>query len=381
MPGRTRTTLQTIHRGRMCEVSQPTCPIGNTMLDIGYSTVSDIVDEGDNKPFSVSRFELVGGQGGRINRSRADSGLYYLNEYVADYLVTKANFSHLGVSGMPSDSAVAAKAAARTNPSRPYVDLPVAIAELGDIVRLVRDTGASAIEKAAGANIKYQFGVLPLAGDIAKLIDFQFAFKKRMGELERLAGPRGLRRTVEEGGYSAHDSYTATGQSVGILLELRIHRFTRRRRKVHIRWKPDYVIPNRHSVQRHMSTLLWRTMLGFRNRASTWDHAASLWQAIPWSWLVDWFGNVGDYLNAQRNVIPASIESINLIDHRWTEFRIRANNLSQVKYFSPCQIVLEDKVRRAITFSSPVGLLPILSGRQVGILTSLSVLRGRRRVF
>jgi hypothetical protein len=300
--------------------------------------------------------------------------------YIADYLMQEGSWTHFPPPGMLSNLAYAAKLAARTNPSRPYVDVPVAILELGDITKLVRDSGRNFIQRAGGANLKYQFGIAPLASDLAKLTQFRRAFVKRKAEIERLAGPKGLRRTVDLGAGAHGGTDTRDFQTnLALVTNRRRNWLTRENVRGHIRWKaaPEFSNLNRASLDsQSMERLIQRTMLGITRYGGD---LSTLWELLPWSWLVDWGTTVGDYLAAKRNIIPAQLHDIRIMRHlhsEWTWNReVYATNPEG--YMTPGYRNLITKNRSPSLPVVPTAHFPFLSGKQVGILSSLAVTRMR----
>jgi len=46
---------------------------------------------------------------------------------------------------------------------------------------------------------------------------------------------------------------------------------------------------------------------------------STMWQIMPWSWMADWFGNFGDYIDGQRNSIGARLTLCLLMETVETE--------------------------------------------------------------
>lgn len=337
---------------------------GGTFQNFSVIT-DDVVGPLDNQVFSSARWNKMGGV---INKPHSGvgfgSGFW---DYYADYQVSSTP-GHI-TTDAPTNSTAAVSGVARSNPSRPYVDLVVDLLELGDITKLLRDSGRSLIRKMAGANIKYEFGIKPLASDIAKLLLFQHEFNKRMKEIDKLAGPRGLRRTITIGTYSNSVTNNVTVQSAGTFINVPLTYRTSEEVKVHCRWKA-VAIPGNLRAQEVMQMQVKRALLGLTIDFST------VWELIPWSWLIDWMTNVGQYLAANRNIIPASLESVKVLRHRRSTTTSPSVNSGGVT-MTPFNNTAEHK-SRANAVLIPTAHFPLLNGTQVGILASLSVLRGRR---
>jgi hypothetical protein len=210
MPGRSRTRRFYKFHGTGGNTDD-SVPLGGDMIVAQRQTCNDVTGAGDNNTFDTYNYWY---EGALINRPRSQFGNHFEN-YVADIHLYEGSWTHFHPPGLLSNIAYATQLAARTNPSRPYVDIPVNLAELGDIVKLIRNRGRGIITDAyeltrtnrrvrhvrntARTNLLYQFGIAPLVSDMAKLTQFRREFLNRKKEIERLAGPRGLRRTVALG--------------------------------------------------------------------------------------------------------------------------------------------------------------------------------------
>jgi hypothetical protein len=106
---------------------------------------------------------------------------------------------------------------------------------------------------------------------------------------------------------------------------------------------------------------------------------STVWEALPWSWLIDWGTTVGDYLKAKRNIIPAVLQDVRIMRHvrsEWTWSRVVYATNPEGSMSSGFR-VLETKSRSPSTPVAPTAHFPFLSGKQVGILSSLAVTRMR----
>lgn len=105
---------------------------------------------------------------------------------------------------------------------------------------------------------------------------------------------------------------------------------------------------------------------------------SSAWQLIPWSWLINWGISIGDWFKANRNIIPAELDSLTLLKHTRSEYTGDAQGGPNLGGFgaawslSPWQYLVEDKQRIRVT-PIPVAHFPFLSGNQMGILGSLAI--------
>jgi hypothetical protein len=352
-------------------------------------TMTDNVSPGDMHSFSVERSEFVSSSpvfnakklGGTyppgtawceakdwpFTLGRLDSSTYNVNS------------SHLSVS-QASDSVLTTKLIARTNPSRSVVDMPIFLAELREIPQLINIAGKTILRTTAKANLSYQFGWKPLIGDLMSLLNFHDIAHSRYLEIKELYSG-GLRRTIKLESDS-NSSTTAPNTllanfSTDVTIRLAtVNRTTRYNAWGHARWKPTSVPPRGDQAMRNQAM---RAVLGLTIDPQT------FWELIPFSWLADYFGTIGDYLQASRNIIPAVCTNTAIMRDRVTDSRwnIQCNNGAS----PPARMVIlssEAKhVRRTNRSRTPTSPTPSieadlswLTPRQWGILLSLFILRG-----
>jgi hypothetical protein len=264
---------------------------------------------------------------------------------------------------------MAVEAIARTNPSRPYVDIPVALAELAEIPLLIKNIGQRLYGGLAEANIRWQFGIKPLIGDLANLLKFRKAYEHRRKEVERLASDKGYRRTVKVGSWDDYSpKYIGVVQSNQFYCESWITRQTTYKGSAHVRWRADdSLIPILRNEDR-LVRLVEDALLGLTIDSST------VWEALPWTWLIDWCGTIGKYFSSQRNIIPAVLEGLWLTrshDHYWF---IHGGKLDAFT-LTPGFYESSTLVRSKVTNLFPTAHFPFLNGTQAGILASLAVMR------
>lgn len=345
--------------------------------DWGYKVnyLKDTTDEVaiyDNAQFSSS-YKLR--EGGRLNRPYTDWANVWWQDFLADAFRYDniASMGHLGLSGVPPLTDLAVKAAARTSPSRPYIDVPVEALQLGDLLRAAYHFGEPIVRQIAKGNLHLQFNVLPIIEDVKKILDFSDQVERRIKELERLRGPKGLRRTIPLGGlgeFSADSTWSQAVQTQDAYIVVGAKGHTVQQFGAHVRWKPtmdlSYLQPGR------MRLLARNAVLG-----ETFD-LASIWQLIPWTWLIDWCVSIGDYFKANRNIIPAELDSLTITRHTRSEYNWDGTGGPNLGGYgaawslTAARYVREDKERIPVSLI-PTAHFPFLSGNQLGILGSLAI--------
>jgi hypothetical protein len=203
----------------------------------------------------------------------------------------------------------------RTNPSRPdYVpltllqDLYDIPRQLKDVGRLIRTKSHKLTPKEAGNQyLGYQFGWKPLIEDVKNLLDLQKHIHDRVGELNRLYDDSGLKRRLHLGRWAAddeqHNIFVESG--FGFLsVSVNIYYHTVIERWGTVRWKP---ISPPHYRPSDADTIAQakRLVLGLSIEAIQ----KGGWDLIPWTGIVDWFTNIGDYALANSNTVPAFASS------------------------------------------------------------------------
>jgi hypothetical protein len=242
-----------------------------------------------------------------------------------------------------------------TNPSRSVVDVPVFIGELGDLPRLVKIIGDSAIKTVARGNLAFWFGWKPLISDIMKMMNFSDAAMQRYKELKAFYDS-GLSRTRDLDSFSAMSTHgTHVFESNGALyVAATKHSHTTQRIWGHCKWKPTTLPPK---TDQDMINLARRAALGLTIDPST------AWELIPFSWMIDWFSSVGSFLKAQRNIVPAEAYDISIMRQtttRWTFSNWQFPPGAPVRQGG---VTSESKIRRPAS-ASISSHLPYLSGRQ-----------------
>jgi len=330
----------------------------------------EVVAPGDCNAFLVSHWNAGDPAGGRINRgTRGQWNPAWLENAKLQCFNDPDTWPftlHQSFDGDKGDGAYATETAARTNPSRPYVDVPAELLQLGDITHLLKNAGETLIQKLAGNYIKYQFGIAPLVGDLYKLTNFHEQVVRRVVELQKLRKAKGLRRTITLANFSWQDaSNVIMHQTSDYFYQGVVEQRAQCIVKGHARWIPTMDL-SQYS-QPELAALAKKSVLGL-----TVDFA-TLWEAVPWSWLIDYGTQVGNFLKAYRNIVPASLEKLCVSRQIHQTYTHKSTNEPEVSGFS---------VERYYGYRNPWGVtptahFPFLSGEQMGILSSLAITRAR----
>lgn len=195
-----------------------------------------------------------------------------------------------------ANALIAARVVANTHPFAPYFSVPVAIKEMVELGTLFKLAAKSFAEFTGNAYLNYRFGYVQFVRDVRDLAGIMKHLEKRIRDFN-------------------------------FILE---HGYTRKRVKIGVTGggsnSPDSVLHSTYSViirgdfQQEWTMETWATIvwgvngkkllptdqLALFNEAVRYAldvkdiDAATLWQLIPFSWLVDYFLNVGDILQSQH---------------------------------------------------------------------------------
>jgi hypothetical protein len=182
-------------------------------------------------------------------------------------------------------------------PDTTYVNYAESILELRETVNLVRYAGRTLLAKSGSAYLASEFGWKPILRDLIKLVDLAAAIKKRIDFLKRNEGVPISRKRVLY-------NYTENLSNLGS-----------------VDFGPAY--PNNIVVADEGSNGIYGYLEAkavYHSRLSYalpgiddewWDYKAftilsglrfglnTAWELIPFSWLIDWFSNVGDFVETQ----------------------------------------------------------------------------------
>jgi hypothetical protein len=273
---------------------------------------------------------------------------------------------------VPTNKSVA-NLLADTNPARPSVDLPVSILELRDLPRLFKIAGDTFLKKGASSYLNYQFGWKPFLNDLKGILDFHTVVDRRVRQLSALYNKGGSRHRADNG-TAFSESTASDGSWQGNPLFL--HRTSSGTAWITVRWIPVRDLRNNIPAKDELYEKAFRAAFGLNLNIAT------VWEALPWSWLIDWFSDVGDYLSVYHNnvdFVPGPCyqmvqqelyagkgpKSLPATSSSWPLLKV--DNLS-----TRTRVI---KTRTIVTPSPITGSVPFMTPRQLGILGSLAVLR------
>jgi hypothetical protein len=317
-----------------------------------------------------------------LNGTRSQSGIIYvstdlpLNPVPYDYMRRPWLYGSFERTAIPG---LAAMAVANANPNRPDIDLPVSILELRELPSLLRDASgimAGAMTPAKGsakANLALQFGLLPIANDVATLFDFAKKVNAREKYLRELSsGKKRIKRNlaVEEWDHAVNDLLAFHTNADNFVSSNKVHIRGKMKRRYWYTMRASLldVLP-----EREIRSLAPQLVLG-TNTIS----ASQLWNLVPWTWLIDWFTTTGDLLAAYRGGLKWQWSNLNIMyqtDYYMTAlFPNPRSGFTYTPQNPNSHATRKIRVQPAV-LTYPQWRIPYLTGRQMSILSSLAILR------
>jgi len=119
--------------------------------------------------------------------------------------------------------------------------------------------------------------------------------------------------------------------------------------------------------------------IGKMARNDFWADSSELWQLMPWSWLIDWFSNTGEFLDAHRNSVPAEPSLVNVMTTiRSVDKLVRIPGPLDNPLISGGNATYTTTTKaRGQSGAVLTADIPHLSGRQLSILGALGLQRLR----
>jgi hypothetical protein len=266
---------------------------------------------------------------------------------------------------------------AKTNPSRPHVNVPAAIAELRDLPQLVKGWHSHRLADLANANLQWRFGLGPMISDFHKLCDFVRSANKRMRQLKKLRDGQTLRERCFLGADETHVDHGMTLiHSQGDLLYANARTITSYEMWGSAEWKLLDTSKLHVMDEAQMKILAGHLTTGF----TSYGAIETAWELLPWTWLIDWYSNMGDIIAASNNSVGCTWGRLNVMRHSKSlriydkESLVKPDWITLDGWFT---VFAERKERFPVYPFVPFPLprLPTLTDGQWSILLSLACLR------
>lgn len=338
---------------------------------------------------------------GAINASYANPATVpsYGYQYVYSVLDYSMAANWSDVSGCPAPEGanwnyLKTEALLRLNPFRPAVDLRLFVFEFKDFPRMLRGLG-QLIQirnpnhykwyKRAGLTpqlldlpehvLSYNFGWEPLLNDLSTMIDLADAINKRWLHIQKM----------KEGKRFGGKLPSSESSSTGSLVTYAQVRYFPITKKVKRAWYTARYAAQPPAFYHDESSKIQsiRTLLGLRRDEII--SSSTLWNMIPWTWLIDYFLNMGTYFEATRGYAKFTVARLNVMESTI------ATTTPDVQYVHPSYtfepFVLKTVTKRRQTYVYPTAALawkPFLTDHHrtlIGTLVLASILRSDRSGF
>lgn len=206
-----------------------------------------------------------------------------------------------------------AKLLAETNPFRYEVSIPIMISELTEAASLLMFNASSLFSLVGSGYLNWIFGIKPMMQDVKAMVNITRSIESRIREFNSLIKEGGLRRKITL--QKNHRSFTSPGgsawSSYGISMSFS-HVNTSASTHVYgsVRWRP-----------KRGKEIDIAQLVAFNEAAKVVldlqaPDPSTIWEVIPFSWLVDYFVNIGPTLQALERSDLVEPYDICIMRHR-----------------------------------------------------------------
>lgn len=363
--------------------------IGSTVDDIsGTTTFSEVEtlwkrtqdqwqkkvrEDGSLPPSPLTIHEIDLSRKGTITGKTGRWSMY--NRPITSVLMSPSSSYWAGLEG--TDAELVSQLLADTNPFRPEVSVPILVAELSEAASLLHVDFKNLATAVGSSYLTAKFGYETLISDVKKLASITSTIESRVKEFNSLVEKGGLRRQkrLSGGAGEQKDGEITVHSSLATIVKAERTSYHQTKVWGSVRWRPKRkeLIP---IIKLQAFNEAVRQVLDIEAL-----DGATIWEAIPFSWLIDYFATVGNTLKA--------IEGSDLVEpYDICIMRTRVTTTTH----TPTQFPPNFKVTKGVEIrrlklrnvygsstSEMLGFSFLLSGSQATtILALLAVLRGRR---
>lgn len=228
----------------------------------------------------------------------------------------------------PDDGYLKTATLAKTNPNLAAMSVPNSLYELRELPSLIKQYGQEALnvisknislKSLANLNLMASFGVAPMVSDLNTLSKFQANVEKRLRTIQDVRQYGGVRKTKKLGVYEDETTYPTYFWDGPVFIPYELTQRTSVEVSGCCVWRlsPSFTgnLYSDHSQDRSLFQRSLQGLIGLTgNRVSVDELNAfrasyglysyginDLWNVLPFSWLVDYFSNVGDVVDANSN--------------------------------------------------------------------------------
>lgn len=322
----------------------------------------------DPNPFTQKNYKV---SPLRVKTGITSPNSYYRYEWDMVPIAMKAAVSSAWKA--PDWPSLVNQALAHSNPSKPQFDLPLFLFELKDLPRGIRDIGnllrrpSGLARDPGGAYLSWQFGWKPLLNDLRNMLDLGESLERRLAALKEAQS----RETISGKLSGFTDSRRSTGSKYlaagRVYYEIQDHLQNESWFTSGYKLNPD-ILPS--ITDNRFAQIRWALGLNL--------DAASVWNMIPWSWLIDYFFSIGNFLEATRGYLPFQCYDMCIMSHTTVRSKGTITDWQQSRWVEPPiqhggTGFFEAKERKV--YADPRARIlfrPFLTGHQMSILGALA---------
>lgn len=264
-------------------------------------------------PYNLDAYKVVKTRTGTYSASGSLYNVPNVQEVTGLIGPIEGNFLHLITDGVAAESIALTSLYKKVNAQVSHTNVPKALVEFGDVVRQfgrpaeailkltqhhlnrlylqkrgiggLKFNSPSYLRAVADTYLEYAFGLAPLINDTRAVAE---AFGRFAWETDpdntRLPPTKLIGRGSHAVSKVVHNTFSALGSNIVL------NSTTKTTTKARVQYVCGY---NGFSTSTPGSKDRLNELLGFR--PESWVPA--VWEAVPWSWLADYFTNIGDILD------------------------------------------------------------------------------------
>jgi len=302
------------------------------------------------------------------------------NNYNPEWAVNAALIQGLEDDLSGSDAYDLTQSLANLNPNVASVDLPAFLFELKDFPEMLHQLGRVLAKRVkasdvAGGYLAYSFGWAPLFSDLKQLLTLSDIVDARLKRLEEF-GKGSVSRTL---GKNKSNSAPYTIELVGKVAEGRgpltavVTTSTSVKSWYSAKVRLTEPLPDRQKLRSDE----FRRALGLTANSA----AATLWEILPWSWLIDYFVNVSNMIAANTGGIKYNTDRICTMREIRTTRTISPNSGDSGLTAKESVATKVTRTRSAYTNPTPIyAFRPIWTDHMQAIVGSLVTARALKKL-
>jgi hypothetical protein len=264
------------------------------------------------------------------------------------------------------------EALAKIQDTAPEIDVPLAIAELKDLPRTIRSLYSRSLSpsRVADLHLTNQYGVRPIVSDVMAMLSLQRSLANRVKQ------HRKKYRTNRAGGSLSQGAFYIGTYNPSVDTVYNIIRYVKLVSDVERSYEHRAWFSARLTPQIPLSETLAAVVdnpLGIGQASPE-----TLWNLIPWSFLIDYFADIADVLRVQGNLMPYHVESICIMCKATNHYHTypRDHPLSSVTMTQkmPGRTAFVQKRRWVVRNpTATLALHPLLTGMQAANISALAL--------